>query len=88
MLSGEGNKNDEKATIGLINNKATLHVHRTSFVLFFPAVLHDYNVKLPTVSLKNVGTLCCLLAIPMFVCKIWRVNCDKQHWEDEETDHK
>ena len=35
MLSGEGNKNDEKATIGLINKNATLHVHRTSFVLFF-----------------------------------------------------
>ena len=31
---------------------------------------------------------CRLLALPMLVCKIWRVNCDKQHWKDEETGQK
>ena len=41
MLSGEGNENGEKTTIGLISKKTTfLGVH------FFPVVLHDYNVKL------------------------------------------
>ena len=34
-----------------------------------------------TVSSRIVGTLCCLLALPMLV---W-FNCDKQHWKDEET---
>ena len=47
MLSGEGNENGEKTTIGLISKKATLHVQHTFFVHFFTVVLHDYNVKLP-----------------------------------------
>ena len=46
MLSGEGNKNGEKTTIGLINKKATLHVQHTFFEHFFAVVLHDYNMKL------------------------------------------
>ena len=50
MLSGERNKNGEKTKIGLISKKATLHVQPTFFVLFFPLVLHDYNVKLPEAS--------------------------------------
>ena len=29
MLSGEGNENGEKTTIGLISKKATLHVQHT-----------------------------------------------------------
>ena len=41
-----------------------------------------------TVSVKIVGTLCCLLTLPMLVCKIWSLDCDKQHWEDEETGPK
>ena len=41
-----------------------------------------------TVSVKIVGTLCCLLALPLLVCKIWWVTCDKQHWKDEETGQK
>ena len=45
-LSGEENENGEKATIGLISKKATLHVQHTFFVHFFAVVLHDYNVKL------------------------------------------
>ena len=45
MLSGEGNENGEKTTIGLISKKATLHVQHTFFVHFFAVVLHDYNVK-------------------------------------------
>ena len=39
--------------------------------------------KLHSLS-KIVGTLWCLLALPLLVCKIW-VNCDKQHRENEET---
>ena len=55
MLSGEGNENGKKTTIGLINkkktnkqtNKKTLHVQHTFLVHFFAALLHDHNVKLP-----------------------------------------
>ena len=50
MLSGEGNENGEKTTIGLISKKATLHVKHTFFVHFFAVVLHDYDVKLPETS--------------------------------------
>ena len=47
MLSGEGNENGEKTTIGLINKKATFHVQHTFFVHFFAAVLwNTWNVKL------------------------------------------
>ena len=49
MLSGEGNENGEKKTIGLISKKATMRVQHT-FVHFFAVVLHDYNVKLPETS--------------------------------------
>ena len=38
--------------------------------------------------MKIVGTLCCLHALPKLVCKIWWVNFDNQHWEDEEGDQK
>ena len=48
MLSGEGNENGEKTTIGLISKTATLHVQHTYFVHFFVVVLHDYIVKLPS----------------------------------------
>ena len=34
MLSGEGNENGEKTTIGLISKKATLHVQHTFFCTF------------------------------------------------------
>ena len=42
----------------------------------------------PTVSVKIVGTLCCPLALPMLVCKIWWVYCDNQHWKDKEMGQK
>ena len=45
MLSGEGNENGEKTTIGVIKKKVTLHVQHTVTV-----VLQDYNVKLPEPS--------------------------------------
>ena len=48
MLSGEGNENGEKTTIGLIRKKATLQ--HTFFVYFFAVVLHDYSEKLPETS--------------------------------------
>ena len=31
---------------------------------------------------------CRLLALPMLVYKIWRVNCDKQNWKDEKMGQK
>ena len=43
MLSGEGNENGEKTTIGLISKEKK----KTFLVHFFVAVLHDHNVKLP-----------------------------------------
>ena len=46
MLSGQGNENGEKTTIGLVSKKATFHVQHTFFVRFFAVVLHEYNVKL------------------------------------------
>ena len=36
MLSGEGNENGEKTTIGLINKKATFHVQHTFFYISLP----------------------------------------------------
>ena len=51
MVSGEGKENGEKTTIGLISEKAILHIQHTFFfVHFFAVVLHDYNVKLPETS--------------------------------------
>ena len=45
MLSGEGNENGEKTTIGLISKKKK---KKKNFIVhFFVAVLHDHNVKLP-----------------------------------------
>ena len=38
MLSGEGNENGEKTTIGLLSKKTTLHVQHTFFVHFFAVV--------------------------------------------------
>ena len=70
MLSGEGNENGEKTTIGLISNKTTLHVQHTFFVHFFAVVLHDYNVKLPETSWLHVlwrkcRTCSCSLFFPL-----------------------
>ena len=54
MLSGEGNVNGEKTTIGLISKKATLHVQHTflyinsSFAVVYDS--HDNDVKLPETS--------------------------------------
>ena len=46
MLSGEGNENGEKTTVGLISNKTTLHVQHTFLYISLPLFLHDYNVNL------------------------------------------
>ena len=47
MLSGDGNENKKRKTIGLISKK--LHCKCSTFfsVHFFAVVLHDYNVNLP-----------------------------------------
>ena len=55
MLSGEENENGEKTTIGVISQKATLHLQHTFFVHFFAVVLYDYNVKLPETSWLHVS---------------------------------
>ena len=65
MLSGEGNENCEKTIIGLISNKATLHVQNTFSVHFFAAVLHDYNVKLPEASLLHVFWRTDVVCVPV-----------------------
>ena len=57
MLSGKGNEKGEKTTIGLISEKATLHVQHPFFVHFFAVVFHDYNVKFPETS---------------WLCVLWR----------------
>ena len=44
MLSGDGNKNSQKKSVGLISKKTTLQVQHTFFVHFFAVVLHNYNV--------------------------------------------
>ena len=49
MLSGEGNENCEKTTIGLISKKGTLHVQHNFFVHFFAVVSVSYtHLTLPT----------------------------------------
>ena len=53
MLSGEGNENFEKTTIGIMVNKS-LNVQHTFFVHFFAVVLHDCNVKLTEISKLHV----------------------------------
>ena len=63
--------------------KLKLEVATSTFLNIF---VQDWT--LCTVSVKIVGTLYCLLALPMLVCKIWWVNCDKQHWEGKEAGQK
>jgi len=41
MLSGEGNENDEKTTIGLISKNIFAHAAHFFFVHFFAVVLQD-----------------------------------------------
>ena len=50
MLSGEGNENGEKTTIGLISKKSNFARVTHFFLHFFAVVLQDYNVKLPETS--------------------------------------
>ena len=49
MLSGEGNENGEKTTIGLIIQKSKF-ARAAHFEHFFVIVLHDYKVKFPETS--------------------------------------
>ena len=67
MLSGEGNQNGEKTTIGLISIKTTLHVQHTFFVHFFAVALHNHNVKLPETSeLHVLWKKCCTCYCSLF----------------------
>ena len=46
MLSGEGNENPEKTTVGLISKKINFaRAGHFVFVHFWAVVLHDYNVN-------------------------------------------
>ena len=60
-----------------------LHVATSTFLNIF---VQDWT--LCSVLVKIAGTLNCLLNLPVLVCNIWWVNCDEQHWEDEETGQK
>ena len=55
----------------------------TESLLLMESLLHT-----TAASVKIVGTLNCLLTLPMLVKNIWWVNCDKQHWKDRETSQK
>ena len=50
MQSGDGNKNSQKKSVGLISKETNLHLQHTFYVNFFAIVLHDYNEKLPEIS--------------------------------------
>ena len=63
MLSGEGNENSEKKTIGLISKKANMHVQHT-FVHFFAVVLHDYRNFLVTRFLEKMWSY--VFSFPFF----------------------
>ena len=63
MLSGEGNENSEKKTIGLISKKANMHVQHT-FVNFFAVVLHDYRNFLVTRFLEKMWSY--VFSFPFF----------------------
>lgn len=74
----------------LVNNEllpSAKHFDRTTKVSRLPSK-RDVNTR-ASVSVKtSVGTLCCRLALPILVHKIWRVDCDKHYSEDEETGQK
>ena len=55
MLSGEGNENGEKTTVGLISKKATFYLQHTFFVHLFAVVLLDCNIKLPETTWLHVS---------------------------------
>ena len=54
-------------------------------LIFILKCLSKASVIKTTISVKIVGTLNCLLTLPMLVYKISLVVSDEQHWEDEET---
>ena len=70
MQSGNGNKNSQKISVGLISHKTTLHLQHTfylEYIIFFAIVLHNYNVKLPETSLLHVlWRKCCMFTVHYF----------------------
>ena len=50
MLSGDGNENSQKNSVGLISKKPTLHVRHPFFVHFIAGVLHYHSLKFPETS--------------------------------------
>ena len=69
MLSGKGNENGEKTTIGVIRNKATLQAPQIFFVHFFTVVLHDCNLKLPSYTFYGGNVLLVLIHFFFFHCR-------------------
>ena len=58
MLSGEGDENGEKTTIGLISQKATLHVQHTFLYISLPlfCTTTSWNFqKLPGYTLASMA---------------------------------
>ena len=83
------------SSLGFIYFLQTIHKHNSIHKLLRVTALSHFRMNsagimmisillVATMSVEIVGTLCCLLALPVLVCKIWWVNSDKQHWADEE----
>ena len=58
MLSGDGNENSQKHSVGLISKTPTLHVQHPFFVHFFAGVLHDHSVKFPSHTFYGGNVVC------------------------------
>ena len=56
MLSGDGNENSQKESVGLISKKKELCSCSTLFGHFFAVFWHDYNEKLPRMPIYRVLT--------------------------------
>ena len=69
------------------HGKVHFSQHFCSRLTLCTVTLHSVQ-SFDKVSVKIVGTLNCLLTLPMLVCNIWWVNRDEQHWEDKETGQK
>ena len=71
MLNGNNNDKGKKMK-GLISQKTTLHLQHSFLVHFFAIVLHDYNVKRPSLYTFYLGNVICIpvhhicICIPLF----------------------
>ena len=56
MLSGDGNENSQKESVGLISKKKNFARAAHFFGHFFAVFWHDYNEKLPRMPIYRVRT--------------------------------